>query len=159
MEELRIEIGDLKHAVHTMQVDTGLLEERFRKQDKPSNALSLLEKRIVQLEKKIDKASSDLRTLNGSLQQVLSKIQNVETELFSHSKRLEEVTKLKGTLTSISKAMGNTSEIKTYLVKAGDSLEKIARVQHVSVETLRKINRLSTDKIIVGQELRLSGDP
>jgi LysM repeat protein len=184
MDELRIELDDLKHALNTTQVELRLLDERLGKQDKAltsvkgqnqgkeASSLSLLtaqvstlEKKVSTLERTLEKAANDLRTLSTSVNQTLSKLQNLETDLSTHDKRLEEVSKLKGTLTSISKAIGQrtTSEpsstpTKSYRVKAGDSLEKIARLHHVSVDTIRKINNLSNDKIVVGQELRLPDD-
>ncbi len=183
VEELRIELDDLKHALKTTQVELSLIEERSQKQDKAlvtikgdskeknGTSLSLLtaqisslEKKVTNLEKTLEKAANDLRTLSTSVNQSLSKIQNIENEVSSHDKRLGEISQLKGTLTSISKAIGvkSTSETqatpsKTYRVKAGDTLEKIARLNNISsVSELRKINNLQNDKIVVGQELRLS---
>ena len=175
VDELRIELDDLKHALTTTQVELNLLDERLRKQDNSkgktlssesllSSQITTLEKRIGNLEKTFDKVATDLRALNTSVAQTLSKIQNLEGDLTSHDKRLDEVAKLKGTLTSISKAIGQrsadepTTATKSYRVKAGDSLEKIARVHHVTVDSLRKLNNLSNDKIVIGQELRLASD-
>lgn len=43
----------------------------------------------------------------------------------------------------------------TYTVKSGDSLSKIAGEFGVSVRTLRSVNNLKTDKIVVGQKLKI----
>ncbi len=184
MDELRLELDDLKHALHSTQVDLSLLDERLKKQNtaiagvkgqsvgKEASSLSLLsttvsnlEKKVAQLEKTLDKAAGDLRTLSNSISQTLSKVNTLETHLSHHDKRLDEVAKLKGTLTSISQAIGqrpssepSSAAVKSYCVKAGDSLEKIARINKVPVETIRKMNNLSNDKIIIGQELRLPDD-
>lgn len=184
LDELRIELDDLKHALKTVQIDLGLLDERFKKQDsslspfrgqaqgKDAGQLSsltaqvnALERKVSGLEKTLEKAANDLRALSAASAQVLNKIQEVEQNLSSHEKRLDEVAKLKGTLTSISKAIGQhpsseaPSSTKTYRVKAGDTLEKIARMHRISVEIIRKLNHLTNDKIVVGQELRLPDDP
>jgi LysM repeat protein len=50
---------------------------------------------------------------------------------------------------------GNTG--KTYSVKSGDSLTKIAGEFGVSVKALRSENHLKTDKIVVGQKLTIPG--
>jgi LysM repeat protein len=176
LDEFRIELDDLKHALKTTQVDLGLLDERLKKQDnslsqtqgKDMSSLSLLtlqtnalEKKVASLEKILEKAANDLRALNTASTQTLSKVQEIEQNLLSHDKRLDEVAKLKGTLTNISKAIHERtsaempSSTKSYRVKAGDSLEKIARNHHTSVEVIQKINKLPSDKIVVGQELRL----
>jgi len=172
IDELRIELDDLKHALNTTQVELGLLDERLNKQNSAlkgqssgssslNSQIATLEKKVSCLEKTLEKAANDLRALNTSLNQTLSKVQNIETDLSSHDKRLDEVAKLKGTLTSISKAIGQQTpssigvSSKTYCVKAGDSLEKIARNNKCSVDAIRKINNLSNDRINIGQELKL----
>ncbi|HYG36933.1 MAG TPA: LysM peptidoglycan-binding domain-containing protein [Clostridia bacterium] len=43
----------------------------------------------------------------------------------------------------------------TYTVKSGDSLTRIARQQGVSIKALRAANNLKTDRIVVGQKLKL----
>ncbi len=183
LDELRIELDDLKHALKTVQIDFGLLDERLKKQDnslsqvkgqaqgKDASSLSLLtaqisalEKKVSGLEKTLEKAANDLRTLSTASTQVLNKIQEVEQHLLSHENRLDEVAKLKGTLTRISKAIHQrpsneaSSSTKTYRVKAGDTLEKIARIHSTSVEVIQKLNHLTHDKIVTGQELRLPDD-
>lgn len=183
-DELRIELDDLKHALKTTQVDLNLLDERLKKQDnslrqskdqvqsKDTSSLHLfslqintLEKKVAALEKTLEKAANDLRSLNAVATQTLNKTQELEQNFLSHEKRLDEVIHLKGALTNISKAIKGQASVETpsstkgYRVKAGDSLEKIARQHHTSVETLRKINHLASDKIVIGQELRLPDDP
>jgi LysM repeat protein len=172
LDELRIELDDLKHALKTTQVEFNLLDERLKKQDRSSGKESLgsapmsaLEKKVEKLEKTLEKVSADLRTLNANATQALSKIQLLEQDFASHEKQLQDVVKLKGTLTSISKAIGQkpitepSASQKTYRVKAGDSLEKIARNNQTTADAIRKINTLSTDKIVIGQELRLPDGP
>ena len=52
---------------------------------------------------------------------------------------------------------GSTSGQKTYVVKSGDNLMKIARTQGTTVKALRSANRLKTDRITVGQKLVIPG--
>ena len=42
-----------------------------------------------------------------------------------------------------------------YVVKSGDTLDKISREHHTTVSALKKLNNLATDKIKVGQKLNL----
>lgn len=182
LDELRIEIDDLKHAIKSTQVELSILDERVQKQNASltsvkgslanpessplsqlASQMALLEKKVSSLEKTLEKAANDLRTLSISASQTLNKMQILEEGILSHEKRLDEVAKLKGTLTSISKAIGQKpsdapSSKKSYLVKAGDSLERIARNHNTTVKVLRQINTLSNDKIVPGQELRLPDD-
>jgi LysM repeat protein len=58
-------------------------------------------------------------------------------------------------------AAGNVQEAtvtqpeKLYTVKSGDNLTKIARVNEVSVKALRTANNLKTDRVTVGQRLKI----
>lgn len=44
---------------------------------------------------------------------------------------------------------------KTYTVKAGDTLTKVAKVNGVKVKALRDANKLKTDRLLVGQKLKI----
>lgn len=46
---------------------------------------------------------------------------------------------------------------KTYTVKKGDTLSKIAKAHGTSVTMIKKLNKLRSDRIYVGQKLKLSG--
>jgi LysM repeat protein len=50
---------------------------------------------------------------------------------------------------------GETGGGKSYVVKSGDYLVKIARQNHVTVKALRAANNLKTDRIAVGQKLTI----
>ncbi len=179
VDELRLEIDDLKHALNTAQVEINLIDERLNKQNNAAktqattkeitglsqlaSTVSRIEKKVSKLEKILEKITNDLRTLSTSTHQTQSKLATIETTLSSHDQRLGEVSKLEKTLHTISKAIGKESpsqttstKAKSYRVKAGDSLDKIAKTQHTSIETLRKINNLTSDKIMIGQELKVS---
>ncbi len=45
--------------------------------------------------------------------------------------------------------------LKSYRVKPGDSLEKIAKRHKISLESLKKANSLSDDRIMIGQDLQI----
>ncbi len=165
IDEMRLELADVKHELKSTQVELNILDERLKKQTSkqiPDAAPSShLEKRISDLEKLLEKTTADLRNLSTHTTQALTKLQALEQEVSSHEKRLDEVVKLKGTLTSISKAIGERpaeTSAKTYRVKAGDSLEKIARNHKTNITALKNLNSLKSDKIVVGQELRIPDD-
>ncbi len=165
LDELRLEIDDLKQALHVARVDFSLLEEKTRRQEwalsqqSKNTEVSALDKRISSLEKTLEKITSDLRTINTAVSQASGQLQEFHTHLSSQDERLNEVGKLKGTLASIAKAVSDRPTAdggKTYKVKAGDSLEKIAKTHQMSVKVLRELNHLTLDKILVGQELKVS---
>ncbi len=173
IDEMRLELADVKHDLKSTQVELNLLDERVKKQASPPSSLikttndaanaqvSNVEQRISDLEKLIERINNDLRNLSSYTNQALAKVHSIELEVTSHEKRLDEVVKLKNTLTSISHAIGQTSSSspissnKTYRVKGGDSLEKIARNHKTSIVSLKNLNNLKNDKIVVGQDLRI----
>jgi LysM repeat protein len=174
LDELRLELADIKHGLHTQNVELNILDEKLKnqerslssfktlsttpKQDAVAESLSSLEKRLSLIEKKQEKISADLRQLST---QAMTKLQELEQEIAAENKRLDDLSKLKNTLSSLSKAIQQKPSQEptgVYRVKPGDSLEKIARQEKISVDTLKKLNRLETDRITVGQELKLTHD-
>lgn len=159
-EEMRTEIADLKHALHGTEVELKLLEERLESRDaEPAkNDVAALQRKIALLEKTVDKMSGELRSLLTYANQTTASLSQYREQIQAIDHKLDEVAKLRSTLTQISKNY-TTAEMapstKSYRVKSGDSLEKIARKFHVSVESLKQDNQLSSDKIVVGQELTI----
>lgn len=42
-----------------------------------------------------------------------------------------------------------------YSVKAGDSLSRIAKTHHITVKALKSVNNLATDRINIGEQLKI----
>lgn len=169
MDELRIELEEIKKELHSTRVELSLLEERQKKQGTASKAMEpsvsasihVLEKKLTSAEAQLEKLSTDLRSVTTQLNQTLNQVTTLEHTLARHDSQFSEMGKLKGTLTSLSKAMQHTPpplDAMTYEVKAGDSLEKIARLHHTTVQQLRKLNHLSSDKIVIGQQLQVGNE-
>lgn len=177
IEEMRQEIADVKHELRLAQVALQILDEKCQSQDQHLTALkvknpkwdqlsmqlSLVEKRLVQMEKFQEKVVLDLRHLSAHTEQHQLKIEDYEKEIAFQKRRLDEVGKLKNTLNSISQAVqqknqekpASFSGEKKHKVRPGDSLEKISRQYGVSVTALKRENRLSSDRIQIGQELEI----
>lgn len=163
VDELRLELSDLKHELHSARVEINLLEEKLAKQERVIAAKKQdenLEKRMDRLEKILEKAALDMRNLHAST----ARIQELEGALALQEKKLDEVAKLKNTLAALSKAIGHSikasTELRaqTYCVKAGDSLEKIARAHHTTADAIRQLNQLPSDTIRIGQQLTIACD-
>lgn len=157
------ELGDVQQEVHRLHVNLDLLEEQVKKQEgvvqrlsktpKDSPSSSLSDKKIAALE-------SDIRQLSQLCQTTLSKMQKLEQLLATHETRFNEIAQLKGTLHSISQAIGNqpppaSVEERVHIVQSGDSLEKIARKYQTTVSAIKSLNGLNHDKIVVKQSLRI----
>ncbi len=164
VEEVRIALLDVRQAFSEQKMEIQLLEEKVTKL-KPATqtTTSVLESRIRRLEKTLEKIESDLHQLSAhanqtteSLVEYRNQIQAIDSQCKIQTTRLDEIAKLKGTLNSISQAISKTTPSDhIYTVRSGDSLEKIARKYDTSVDSLKKLNRLSNNTILIGQELKI----
>lgn len=167
LNDMRAEIADLKHDLNSARVEIQILEEQVQSQEALSkkskgpvvtsdNRVPLLEKRLAQLEQSQEKVQTDLKQLSSHANQTTSYLQQYSVKINEVEQKIRDVGDLKSSLkaftTSLSSEGGNAS---TYRVKAGDSLEKIARNHKVSVDALKKANQLSQNKILIGQELAI----
>ncbi len=167
LEEMRVTLIDLKHAVNSQKMDLALLDEKVSRLSATSQTenlkqeLASLKEQFASLE---EKTSADLVELSSYAKQVSSalsdsrgQIASLQQHVNQQGERLDEVGKLRTTISSLSKAMSKPAEksSKTYRVRSGDSLEKIARAQQTSIDELKKVNNLTSNKIIIGQELKI----
>lgn len=155
--ELQLEIADLKHQIRTFEVDMQLIEEKI---PEPIDCKAL-QSRIQMQENTIDKLSSEIKNLKKDIQQLLEHLNKINTQLTAHENRLQNVSELKSTLADLLKKIHSSTiktRVKSYKVQGGDSLEKIARLHHVSVEALKANNKLIKDTIFPGQELQIPHD-
>ncbi len=118
---------------------------------------------MMMLEKTLELVSHDLRSLHKhasqtdeSLLNFKEKILDYQKELAHHALQIEGIHQLKTTLTQISGAIGSRKIASTrYTVKSGDTLAEIAKRHGISLSTLKRLNNLSNDKILVGQKLEV----
>jgi LysM repeat protein len=130
--------------------------------------------RLKALDKNIEKLIQDLKqfkthanetsTFQSGLQK---KLQGIDEIVRLQGEQLQDLEKAMRSLAlAISskpladtkndkKEQGTANKVKTYRVKSGDSLEKIAKDQGITVQALKEINALPNDKIISGQELKI----
>ncbi|MDR2540094.1 MAG: LysM peptidoglycan-binding domain-containing protein [Chlamydiales bacterium] len=160
--ELQLEIANLKHQIRTFEVDMQLMEEKINAQ-KPSDPMDCmaLQSRMQMQENIIDTLSSEIKTLKKDTQQLLEHLNKINTQLITHEKGLQNVSELKNVLADLLKKIHSSTiktGVKSYKVQAGDSLEKIAKLHHISVEGLKANNKLIKDTIFPGQELQIPHD-
>ncbi len=162
--ELQIIDGKIKHQESESQkIKSSYIEKQQNKIENLLKQLNSLDNKISSIENKNNSASNDINQLTtnandtiSALSQQKEKMNELERLVYSQNKKLEEVAKLKTTLETIAKSMQqNSNYTSVYKVKAGDSLEKIAKINQVSVEDIKKINNLNNDLIVIGQELKI----
>lgn len=157
INDLRMEIADLKHALHGTEVEVKLLEERMESTEgslaSPRDSKDL-ERKIAFIEKNLEKLAGEIRSLSQFSTQTTAALSVYRQQIANLDGKLDEISKLRSTLSQLSRSSA-PQETSSYQVKSGDSLEKIARKFQVPVEALKRENNLSSDKIVVGQQLAI----
>ena len=177
LHKVRTEVDEIKHDLNTYEIEHHVLEGKLIDQEQTisnlkqqvaelkqgkletfASELQNIDKKIVQIGKKQEKILSDIRQLSShandtttALSQYKEKISQFEKAIALQKDHLQDIVKLKE---GIAKLTHNES-VRSYVVQSGDSLEKIAREQGTSVDTIKQLNQLSSDLIVVGQEIRL----
>lgn len=140
---------DIQTSYAQQKMEIELLQEKLAKQYN----LKSIESRIAAIEKKQEKITTDLHQLSGHANQTTNALSILEKEIEKTTQKIQEISQLKSTLNSISKAIGTGGN--THKVTRGDTLEKIARRYNTSIANLKQMNGLTSNTIIVGQELKV----
>jgi LysM repeat protein len=172
LHRIRTELEEIKHDMTSYQMQLqiiegkiaaedeliALLKERFQDAQRSSWSqleyqISLLEKKSKSLESLQELLQNKIESLNHyasdttkALSQYREKLKDLEKVIASNQESIETI-KLKKPI------LKPDRPTKSYTVRAGDSLEKIAKLHETTVEELKKLNQLHHDLIIVGQEL------
>ncbi len=185
VQELQADIEELKYQANHVKVDMGILEEKVNNQDRSTVSLQKkildggqlhqqvmkgtlqdLEKKLGNLEKVQEGFLADLRSLkehfhdvNNTLAQYKTKINELVVSFSDQSEWTEKNVKaLKGAMESmvtlVQRDSSNTG-VAYYTVRSGDSLDKISRMYKTNVESIKQMNDLTSDLIVVGQELKV----
>lgn len=107
-----------------------------------ADVLSQYKKKLSELERLIELQNHNLDNLQAAMRSLMDAMQaKVVSEKPAAS-----------TAGSTEKTADGT---KIYRVKAGDSLEKIARSNQTTTQILKELNGLTSDRIIIGQAIKL----
>lgn len=160
IDDLRMEIADLKHALHGTDVEVKLLEERIESAEESKAHIKTeettdLKRKLFALEKSLDKMNGEIRTLMNTANQTASSLATYRQQLLEIDSKLIEVSKLRSTLSQLSHSSRPQEAPPTYRVKPGDSLSKIALKYGVTTDSLKRENQLETDTIVVDQLLKI----
>jgi LysM repeat protein len=181
LHEVQTNVDDLRHDINCFQTELQIFDGRIKyyenalamlKQqdlekhqtriDLLTQELQSLEKRWASSEKHRYAESEELLQLTShaketttALLQFRERIEELEKELAIGQRRFEELGKLKTNIEALGKALRKNEHAKIYKVRPGDSLEKIAKAHHLSIEKIKKLNHLEQDLIFVGQELKI----
>ena len=174
LHKVRTDLEDVKHNLNSYEIEHHVLEGKILDQEETIAALKKqifeinqdklesfreeiesFEKKCQHLVKKQEKITSEVKQLNShanettlALAQYKDKMAQFEKLIASQKEQVQEIIKLKENLSSLTQ-----TATKTYIVKSGDSLEKIARENGLTVEQVKHYNNMSGDLIVVGQEI------
>ena len=179
LHELQTNLDDLRHDLNCFQTEMQILDGKIKHQEDStqnikqqhiekiqskfenySKQISSIENRLNQIDTKQKAIVSDLSVIsnfsnetNIALSQYKEKINELENSTVFNNKKIDEISNLKTTLLDLVKNI--KTDYFLYKVKPGDSLEKISKSNKVSVDTIKKLNDLSNDLIVIGQELKI----
>lgn len=165
--ESSISLTGLQHTIENQEAEIRTLDEKLSTQDAVLDALRqkimdldhtnrefvkgnaiALEKKVLQLDSTINQIQEEIRSLRAHHKQ---KTEELESQVASLRKGIEKV------LAAIEgESSPREAEGTYYEVKAGDSLDKIAKKYKISLKQLKEWNNLKGDKIFKGQKLRIS---
>jgi len=177
LHKVRTEVEDIKHELNTYEIEHHVIEGKLIDQEQTIASLRQqvaelksgkldsfvqelqnLEKKLQQVSKKQEKIVTDIRQLSShandtttALSQYKDKIAQFEKAIQGQNVQLQEISKIKEGITKLAEV----ENPKTYKVKSGDSLEKIARDNHTTVEELKRLNQMTTDLIVIDQLINL----
>lgn len=177
LHEVQTNLDDVRHDLNCYQTEQQILDDRINSQENAMlelkrqylekqlskienlyNQISMLEKKITNLEELNHSTTSDVKSLikhanetSAALSQYKGKIHEIESTIQGQDQKFHEVAKLRTLLERIS----SSGNYETYTVKSGDSLEKIAKVHQTHVEAIKRLNHLKDDLIVIGQELKI----
>lgn len=180
IHEVQTNLDDLRHDTHVMLSEMHILDGRIKafeaevehlkfhdmqqqlaKVDQLCNQFYALEKKYSSFEKKVNSGQEAVESLSSfaketsfALSQFKNKIQELEEEIVNQTRKLESIAKLKSHIEALSKSLA-VDIAKVHKVKSGETLEKIAKMYKTDVTTVKQLNQLSNDLIVVDQELKI----
>lgn len=164
IEELRVALVETKQELSAQKIDLELLENKLAQLGKRLDTNAQPNQRLIYLEKAQERTAQDLRTLNqhtketvDALSELRQQLGAIDQRLREGGERLSELAHLRNTLSQLTKTIANNGQnvAKIHRVRAGESLEKIARNYQTTIEEIKKVNGLSSDKIFDKQELKI----
>ena len=180
VQSLQNDIDDMAYQINSHNVELEILEGKASgqknllsnieknvgktiKQEKSSskNNLLLLEQQLAYLEKTNKTILIDIRNIQNHyntsskiISGQSSRLKSLEQESAQQTNKTNKILASIGIINSIV-SDNNDLQSTPYKVSTGDSLEKIAKKFKTSVSSIKEINSLNSDLIIVGQTLKV----
>lgn len=169
-QETEIRTFEEKVTNHQVIIDT-LREEHLDthqgiksiiKDNNTANELKILnlETTVKGLVGDLGKIKSHINDSSNTVSQCRQKITDLEKQIALQNNTIDQ---LQGAMKALADALqGDLSPgtavangYKSYRIKAGDNLEKIAKQNNTTIKAIKEINKLANDRIVVGQTIYL----
>lgn len=185
IREIRDSLDSLKHEVDNHETEIHMFEERMVNQESTISSMrqqlldanqsnkDLLKGNAASWESRIVNVETANKGLAADMRQFKSHANETTEALGLYKQRISDLEKLinvqnqnlenlQAALRSLTEALqvkegpiASSEGGKSYRVKPGDSLEKIAKANGTTIKALKELNNLSNDRINVGQTLQL----
>lgn len=153
-QALASDLQALSGDVQSLKSEQGLLFEQLEDQRRDESALGPNEKPVID---EVRRCEEGMLALGRQVEAIkLQQGANIEQLRNDLGKLKSGVESLARALTLSPEQGSSTAEALasgTYIVRAGDTLDKIAKRLRVSVDSLRRCNRINGDLIVSGQKL------
>ena len=162
---------DLRHEVDNHEAEIRMFEERMNTQEVIVDSLrqqvldanhenrELVKGNSIQLENNVSHLETSVKGMTDDLRNLQSHGNETAKVLNQHKFKIEEIEKkmdqLQETLQLVLDALQVPGSENVYQVVSGDTLEKIARKHGTSIKKIKDINTLTSDRIYVGQKLKM----
>jgi LysM repeat protein/outer membrane murein-binding lipoprotein Lpp len=145
LQNLEEMIDTIRQQQHSHAKD---LQDSFQRSGRQEEA------KLILLEGQLKELSAQLTPLRTATEGTALQIQRLEKSLTAQEAHIQS---LQNSMKALVALLDDPEEgaVDIYQVKSGDSLDKIAQRQKVSVKSIKELNGLTNDKIIVGQKLRI----
>jgi LysM repeat protein len=171
-------VSDLRHEVSNHEAEIRMFEERLNTQEVIVDSLrqqlldvndenrELVKKSSVSMEGSLSHLEASVKGITDDVKTLQAHGNDTSKVLSQHKKKMEELEhkldQLQETLqlvldalqVSPKESIASQGE-QVYEVKSGDSLEKIARLHKTSIRKIKELNQLKSDRIYIGQKLKL----
>lgn len=176
--DMRHIIGGMRNQVDNHDAEIVVFQERLNNQEitleQIRSEMTFLKREATENQaQSLDKLDANLGSLISDVKQMRNHANGLSETLAKTQSRVEELNNtvqaqnrnihnLHSALATIMEAFDmkppagiSTETADTYKVKAGDSLDKIARKYKTSIKKIKELNRLKNDTIRVGQKLKV----
>lgn len=150
-EQLKGNTATLEAKMSTMDAALKSIVGDLRQFQTHSNetvaVMAQYKQKFVDIEKEIDHQNLNIEHLQAAMRSLMEALQ-----VKAQSPITQNGEPIKARANKIDPSLISDSD-RTYKVKSGDSLEKIARAHQTSIQSIKDANGLTTDRIVVGKTL------